>query len=79
MALTIQTRVCTRQNILLCWTRVPCDVIIKRRIIPLNKISQYVFLLILAYDLALGRIHAYILSTGYVAHLHSDMEIERRV
>ena len=44
-------------------------------IIPLNKISQYIFLLILACYLALGLI----LSTGYVAHLHSDIEIERRV
>ena len=43
--------------------------------IPLNKISQYIFLLILACYLALG----IILSTGYVAHLHIDIEIERRV
>ena len=35
MTLTIQTRVCTRQIILLCWTHVPCDVIIKRRFIPM--------------------------------------------
>ena len=34
-----------------------------------------IFLLILACYLALGLI----LSTGYVAHLHSDIEIERRV
>ena len=46
-----------------------------QHIIPLNQISQYIYLLILACYLALGLI----LSTGYVAHLHSDIEIERRV
>ena len=67
-----------------------CDVIIKRKIKPLNKISQYIFLFILACDPALELIYIlgpsicllgprYILSTGYVAHLHSDMEIVRRV
>ena len=42
VTLSIQTRVCTRQIILLC-----CDVIIKRRIIPLNRgsyISAHVLL-----------------------------------
>ena len=32
--LTIQSRVCPQQSILLFWTHVPCDVIIKRKIIP---------------------------------------------
>ena len=39
-----------------------------QHMIPLNKNSQYIFLLILACYLAIGLI----LSTGYVAHLHSD-------
>ena len=38
--LTIQTRVCTLQIILLCWTRVPCDLIIKRRIMPLKRFPK---------------------------------------
>ena len=41
--------------------------------IALNKILQYIFLLILACYFVLGLI----ISTGYVAHLHSDIEIER--
>ena len=36
LTLTIQTRVYRRQIILLCWTHVPCDVIIKRRTIPMR-------------------------------------------
>ena len=36
VTLTIQTRVNRRQIILLCWTHVPCDVIIKRRTIPIR-------------------------------------------
>ena len=36
VTLTIQTRVYRRQIILLCWTHVPCDVIIKRRTIPMR-------------------------------------------
>ena len=66
VTMTIQTRVCTGQIILLCWTCVPCD----------NQ-EKEIFLLIFACDLALGLM--YILSAGYVAHLHSDMKIERRV
>ena len=51
----------------------PCDVIIKNTLkqnFPIN------FPFILACDLDLD---LYILSTGYVVHLHSDMEIERNV
>ena len=40
--LTIQTRVYRRQIILLLWTHVPCDVIIKRRIIPM-RLSRIFF------------------------------------
>ena len=36
VTLTIQTRVCTGQIIVLCWTHMPCDVIIMRRIIPMR-------------------------------------------
>ena len=36
VTLTIQTRVRTRQIILFCWTHVPCDVMIKRKIIPMR-------------------------------------------
>ena len=41
VTLTIQTRVCTRQIILLCWTHVPCDVVIKRRIIPMRLFRNF--------------------------------------
>ena len=43
VTLTIQTRVCMRQIILLCWTHVPFDVIIKRRIIHMMRFSRNLF------------------------------------
>ena len=39
VTLTIQTSVCMRQIILLCWTPVPSDVIIKRKRKFYNKFS----------------------------------------
>ena len=42
VTLTMQTRVYRRHSILLCWTHVPCDVIIKRRILPM-RLSRIFF------------------------------------
>ena len=72
--LTIQTRECTPQIILLGWAYVPCGVIIKRRIMPLKRfLNKFSF----CYEPLTLPLDLYILSTGYVVQLHSDMEIER--
>ena len=71
VTLNIQTRVCT-QIILLCWKSVPLE---KDYALKTKFPNTFSF----SYEPVTLPLNLYILSTGNVALLHSNMEIDRRV